>query len=69
MWAHTLIDKLANIVNYCDLLNEGAAVGSRDAQRVAAIRNIARGVIKDAIEHQRELSEHSSTDAGRDKVA
>jgi hypothetical protein len=69
MWAHALIDKLANIVNYCDLLKKEVEVSPKSLQRVATIQEIARGVIEEAIEHQRALAEQNSADLGGDKVA
>jgi len=69
MLAHTLIDRLANLVNYCDLLQEEAEAGSALANRVGIIQRIARGAIEELNEHQRKLSEQLNGRAGGDKVA
>ena len=65
MLAHSLIDKLANLVNYCDLLNHEVESGSRVTQRVSVIQKIAREVIEELVDHQRKLAESD----GGDKVA
>lgn len=54
---HNLIDKLSVIIGNCDLLIEKTEPGSEHARRLLVIRGIADTIVKEFVEHQRQLEE------------
>jgi len=66
MFAHTLINKLSNILGYCDLLLEKTEQGTEQARRLAMIRETAQTVVKELVDHQRQAE--AQTTAGKRKV-
>jgi hypothetical protein len=52
--AHSLIGKLSTIIGNSDLLIEKTDPGTEQARRLAVIRETAKEVVKELIEHQQQ---------------
>ena len=50
--AHNLIGKVSIILGNCDLLIEKMEAGTEEARRLAVIRETAKEVVKELVEHQ-----------------
>jgi hypothetical protein len=63
--AHNLINKLSNIIGYCDLLIEKIEPGTDHARRLSVIREIADTAVKELVEHQRQAEAEMEQDKER----
>lgn len=55
MVAHQMINRLAAIIGYCDLLIETTEKETEHARRLGMIREIAETGVKEMVEHQHQV--------------
>lgn len=57
MVAHNMMNKLSDIIGYCDLIMEKVEPGTELERRIGMIRKIAEGAAKELREHQAQAEE------------
>ena len=55
--AHDLVNKLAVIIGYCELLDKNVELGSECAKRLVLIRKVAEVMAEEVNQHQCEISD------------